>query len=608
MQKKLAYSKEIILDYWEHSRRYPWLLVLFFGAATAVQVAVVIAPIYLRDFLNVLATSTPSAEAVQVLSTALVFFAVATFAAWGFRRIQQVTLVHLETRVMADLDMKAFSYLIGHSYQFFVNNFAGSLVRRVNRYNRSYEVIADALMMQIYPALLFALGIIGVLTYYSRWLGLALAGWTILFLAIQFLMIRALHPIRLARAAEDSAVTGVIADAVSNQSTIALFAGSLFERSRLLEAVSRLRALTVRTWLRDDLVWAVQGFLMAVINIALLWGAMYYWQHGMLTVGDFILIQSYLIVLFERLVNIGREMRHVYSAFADAAEMMEILQTPHAVADAPHAKPLSIDRGEVRFDTVQFYFDSTRPILNQFNLVVHGGEKVALVGPSGAGKSTVTKLLLRLYDIQRGAIEIDHQNIADVQLDSLRKAIAFVPQEPVLFHRSLMENIRYGRRDASDSDVIDASRRAHCHEFIKKLPHGYETLVGERGIKLSGGERQRIAIARAILKDAPILILDEATSSLDSESEALIQDALRALMEGKTVIVIAHRLSTIMKMDRILVIENGAVTAEGTHADLLTQGGRYQKLWEIQAGGFTEQEPEKEEIEPDLTSSSKEVI
>jgi len=208
------------------------------------------------------------------------------------------------------------------------------------------------------------------------------------------------------------------------------------------------------------------------------------------------------------------------------------------------------------------------------------------VGPSGAGKTTITKILLRLYDVSKGAIEIDGQNIAEVSQESLRNAIAFVPQEPILFHRTLMENIRYGRRGATDEEVIEASRKAHCDEFIGTLTEGYQTFVGERGVKLSGGERQRVAIARAILKDAPILVLDEATSSLDSESEALIQDALRTLMEGKTVIVIAHRLSTIMKMDRIVVIENGKMAAEGTHQDLLKRGGLYRKLWNIQAGGF----------------------
>jgi ABC-type multidrug transport system fused ATPase/permease subunit len=225
-------------------------------------------------------------------------------------------------------------------------------------------------------------------------------------------------------------------------------------------------------------------------------------------------------------------------------------------------------------------------VLKNFNLKIAGGEKIALVGPSGAGKTTVTKLLLRLYDVKGGAIKIDGQNISDITQDSLRDAISFVPQEPVLFHRTLMENIRYGRRGASDEEVLQAARQAHCHEFIERLPEKYNTYVGERGVKLSGGERQRVAIARALLKNSPILVLDEATSSLDSESEALIQDALETLMQGKTVVVIAHRLSTIMKMDRIVVVESGTIAAQGTHLELVKQEGLYRKLWSIQAGGF----------------------
>ncbi len=261
----------------------------------------------------------------------------------------------------------------------------------------------------------------------------------------------------------------------------------------------------------------------------------------------------------------------------------------------PGAAALSVREGAIAFEHIEFTFRPERPILHNFNLEIPGKQKVALVGPSGAGKSTLTKLLLRLYNLTEGSISIDGQNIAKITQASLRENIAFVPQEPVLFHRSLMDNIRYGKRDATDAEVIEAAKQAHCHEFISALPGSYDTFVGERGIKLSGGERQRVAIARALLKNAPILLLDEATSSLDSESEALIQDALKNLMRGKTVIVIAHRLSTIMNMDRIVVLEGGNIVADGTHNELLQRGGLYKKLWGIQAGGFIADDGEKTE-------------
>jgi ATP-binding cassette, subfamily B, bacterial len=287
--------------------------------------------------------------------------------------------------------------------------------------------------------------------------------------------------------------------------------------------------------------------------------------------------------------NVGRAIRKLYEALANADEMIEILNTPHEVKDARNAKELQVQTGRIEFQNVYFSFNKTRRILKDMNLVIKPKEKVALVGPSGAGKSTITKLLFRFFDVERGKIIVGNQNIAKVTQDSLRENIALVPQEPILFHRTIMDNIRYGRRDAMDKEVIEAAKRAHAHEFIEGLQDGYETFVGERGVKLSGGERQRVAIARAILKNAPILVLDEATSSLDSESEALIQEALEELMRDKTTIVIAHRLSTIMKMDRIVVIEDGKVTESGTHKQLLRKKDNiYKKLWEIQAGGFIE--------------------
>lgn len=327
-------------------------------------------------------------------------------------------------------------------------------------------------------------------------------------------------------------------------------------------------------------------------NIVLIGGAIFYWQQGVLTVGDFMLIQMYVMGLMNRIWNVGRNIRQLYEAFAEATEMLDIIELTPDIVDKPDAKALAVSEGDIVFDRVRFAYHEGQNVLSDFDLHIAPHEKVALVGLSGAGKTTITKLLLRLYDIQDGAIRIDGQSIADVTQESVRRAIAFVPQEPVLFHRTLMENIRYGRAGATDEEVIAAAKQAHCYEFISHYPEGFETMVGERGVKLSGGERQRVAIARAILKNAPILVLDEATSSLDSESEHLIQDALTTLMEGKTVIAVAHRLSTVMKMDRIIVMEQGAVTLSGTHDALLShEENLYKKLWEIQAGGFLDTAP-----------------
>ena len=332
---------------------------------------------------------------------------------------------------------------------------------------------------------------------------------------------------------------------------------------------------------------AVQGLLILIIEFLMFYYAVHYWQQGLLTLGTFVLFQIYILGLSERLWNFGKIIRNIYQGVADAKEMVEILTLPHEIKDLPTAGELKVTTGAVEFREVIFNFHQTRMVLDRINLQIRGGERVAIIGPSGAGKSTFVKLLLRLYDLTDGTILIDGQDIKQVTQISLRDQIALVPQEAVLFHRTLLENIRYGRKDATNEEVIIAARAAHCDEFVEAQPLNYETYVGERGIKLSGGERQRVAIARAILKNAPILVLDEATSSLDSHSEMLIQDALDQLMKGKTSIVIAHRLSTIRKMDRIIVIDEGRVREIGSHDELINlENGLYRKLWELQAGGF----------------------
>lgn len=577
----------VIRAYLAAATRYPWLVTFSIFGVLGLEAANVIAPLYMRQFINQLSGNEPSQALVLALLMTLAFFGAFNFLGWMFQRVRMTSISVLESRVMRDLSVRAFDYLLGHSHDFFVSNFAGTLTRRVNRYSRAFEQVFDSFILTFFPTFLFALGTIIVLSLQSLALGLGLLVWTVSFMILQFYMTKWRQTYKIVRAAEDSRVTGILSDTVANHSTITLFAARGAERSFYGDAVERWMRANLKSWHADNWVYSVQGLFAIVSEVALLVGGVYLWSHGQITIGDFVLIQVYILGLMNRIWDIGHTMRRLSDSFADASEMVDILETPHAIADTLDAKPLVVSKGEIAFKQVGFNFNETRPILEDFELTVRPGEKIALVGPSGAGKSTITKLLLRLYDVTSGVIEIDGQDIRHVTQDSLRASIGFVPQEPVLFHRTLKENIAYARPDASMEEIIAASKKAHCHEFIEGLPLGYDTYVGERGVKLSGGERQRVAIARAILKNAPILVLDEATSSLDSESEALIQDALKVLMVGKTVLVIAHRLSTIMSMDRIVVLEGGKIAAEGTHDELLNdRSGLYHKLWSIQAGGF----------------------
>lgn len=584
--KKIAPPKAVLKTYWPYVKKHPVLLAWVIFSGIGMQVVSLLAPWYMRQFFNILALQHPGDIAAAALLSTLGVIASLWVTDRLLRRVEDHANVYLQSGIMAELYEHTFDYLLGHSYNFFASNFAGSLTHRVSRFTRAFETIADNILIQFFPTTLFVLGAVGVLYYRNHWLGIALGVWCVFFVWFQIFIGRLRQPIRAARSEADTKVTGALADAISNQSTIALFSGSAHEGLRLKNVVTDWRQKTLRNWLVDGWTWGAIGLFVVAIQVGLLWGAVTLWRQGLLTLGDFVLIQSYLLTVFNQLMGIGFNLRRFYDAFADAGEMVAILETPHEIQDTPGATPLKIAQAKIEFKNVNFGFHEEKGVLNNFNLNIHGSEKVALVGPSGAGKTTITKLLLRLYNVRGGKIEIDGHNITGVTQDSLRNAISFVPQEPILFHRTLMENIRYGRRNATDEEVLEAAKQAHCHEFISQLPEQYETFVGERGIKLSGGERQRVAIARAILKNAPILLLDEATSSLDSESEMLIQDALATLMQGKTVIVIAHRLSTIMKMDRIVVLQGGTIVAQGTHQELLAQHGLYQKLWSIQAGGF----------------------
>ncbi|MFH1866744.1 MAG: ABC transporter ATP-binding protein [Patescibacteria group bacterium] len=582
-------TKQTYVVFWQHVRRYQlffWIILISIALASVVPIIV---PFYYKKFIDELVFSQASniAEVVVQLKGIIWFILLLNAIEWLFYRIATYTNNYFQPKVIADLNNTSFEYLHNHSFGFFTNRFVGALVRKIGRLVRGFEDIADSLYWNLMPTAIRVLSVTLVLFWLYPTLGFILLAWTLLYLTINYFLTLRLLRLNEAAATQDSRVTAYLADTITNSANVKVFTGLAVEQAGFGELTAEQYRLTKKSWDYDSNIETIQGAFMAILEFAIFYAAISLWQRGLLTIGGFVLIQSYIIQVFMRLWDFGRVIRRIYRHLADAEEMVEILNTPHQVKDVHGATKLQVIKGEVEFKNINFTYTKELEVIKNFNLKVLAGEKVGLVGPSGAGKSTLVSLMFRFYDVPDGAIYIDNQNITEVTQNSLRRQVSLVPQDPVLFHRTLMENIRYGKTSATNQEVIAAAKLAHCDEFIDRLPNGYQTYVGERGVKLSGGERQRVAIARAILKNAPILVLDEATSSLDSHTEGIIQDALVNLMKGKTTLVIAHRLSTIMKMDRIIVMRHGEIQETGTHQELLKKsGGVYHTLWQLQAGGF----------------------
>lgn len=480
---------------------------------------------------------------------------------------------------------KMFAYLNQHSHQYFQNNFAGSLINKISDMQGGIIEILTTLD-DMYAQLLGLIIAIATLLLIHPVFAFILIAWVISFLLITFLFLKPIENLSHIFAEARSSVVGKMVDSISNIVNIRLFAKHAYENSYIsrviVDTVQKDRKMQAKI-IHMRIYWDISIVALLGLNLWLL-GRMY--SQNLVTVGDFSFIISLSISILWNLWFIAGQFVAFSEQIGKCKQALSIINAVHDIVDVKDAKPLVVHQGEIQFENVSFHYDKGARLFKNKTIVLHPGEKVGLVGFSGSGKSTFVNLILRLFAVESGRITIDQQNINEVTQESLRENIALIPQDISLFHRTLMENIRYGRSDASDAEVIAASEKAHCHEFISQLHEGYQSLVGERGIKLSGGQRQRIAIARAMLKNAPILILDEATSALDSVTEKYIQDALHYLMQGKTTIVIAHRLSTLSEMDRILVFDNGQIIEDGTHQELIRLKGHYAKMWQMQAGGF----------------------
>jgi ATP-binding cassette, subfamily B, bacterial len=569
-----------------HWARRKWLAGAVALGMCLATLTEVIVPLFAGKLVDALALG--SAALREVLA-AFVVMAALGLAMVLFRHLAWSGIVPLTLRIMRDVAQGAFHRVQRFSTDWHNNSFAGSTVRKITRGMWAVDLLNDTILLALLPSLVVLVGTVLLLA--NRWpvMGVVMTIGAVAYVTLSVtLATRIIAPASRLSNAMDTRIGGVLSDALGANSVVKSFGAEAREDARLGAVIDKWNRRTRRTWMRHT--WSGTG------QLALLWGvrtavtgtALWLWWQGRATPGEITYVLTTYFVVHGYLRDIGQHVHHLQRAVNEMEELVRLYDQPLGVADTKDAQPLSIETGEVLFDHVTFrYAGQAVPLYRDLNVRIAPGERIGLVGRSGSGKTTFVKLIQRLYDVTDGRLLIDGQDVTRVTQASLRSQIAIVQQEPILFHRSLAENIAYARPEASPAQIERAARLANAHEFVLRLPRGYHTLVGERGVKLSGGERQRVALARAFLADAPILILDEATSSLDSESEALIQEAMARLMSGRTSIVIAHRLSTVRAMDRILVFEEGRIVEEGDHEALLRRPqGHYRRLFERQSGVF----------------------
>ncbi|MEI2579199.1 ABC transporter ATP-binding protein [Scytonema sp. PRP1] len=483
-----------------------------------------------------------------------------------------------------------YAYLQQHSHRYLSSSFAGALAQRINE--TAYGVTQTMQMLISEFMSVIIVYIVAIILLYRAYPPLAgLVGvWAVFFISISFWLATRCRIHSRKAAAARSETAGIIVDAVTNLTSSRLFARLGFERRYLNERFRReLIEVRKANWYSERIRW-FQFISAAILKIGTLYYSLSLWSTGAIATADFVVATSLSLLIISEARNLSRRFLDLFEHIGNIANGVLTIVQPHELIDRDNAIAHSITQGRIEFRRVNFNYSPEKKVFHNLCVTIQPGQRVGLVGFSGSGKSTFVNLILRLFDPQSGQILIDGVDIRDMTQDALHAQISLIPQDPSLFHRTLLENIRYGRLEASDEEVMEAARKAYAHDFIVPMPEGYHSLVGERGVKLSGGQRQRIAIARVILKDAPILILDEATSSLDSITEKAIQDTLDLAMDGKTVIVVAHRLSTIAHLDRILVFDQGRIVEDGTHNKLLAKSGAYYRLWKMQAGGFLPQE------------------
>jgi ATP-binding cassette, subfamily B, bacterial len=590
---RAAPFRDVLAFSFKHwARQKPRVTLIALGVLL-MTLADVLLPVYVGRLIDALAPAVQSGAIDRAAAVREAIHALAAMVALGvlmlvMRHLALTGVCRMTLVQMVDVAREAFWKVQRFAAEWHANTFAGSIVRKVTRGMWAIDLLNDTLLLALLPSFVVLVGSTALLGYYWPLMGLVVTVGALTFVFMTaFLSIGYIGPAARLSNQWDTKTGGALADAVTCNPVVKSFGAELREDARLLGVMGKWRKRTYRTWMRHTYSSSGQILSLILLRTAVIALALYLWWTGQASPGDVAYVMTAYVVIQGYLRDVGMYIRDLQKAVNDMEELVEIHGQPLGVEDKPDAAPIAIRHGRIEFQDVTFHYRGHHQALYEgLSVTIGAGEKVGLVGLSGSGKTTFVKLIQRLHDVN-GRILIDGHDIASVTQASLRAQIAIVQQEPILFHRSLAENIAYGKPGATQDEIERAARLANAHDFVAKLPKGYGTLVGERGIKLSGGERQRVALARAFLADAPILILDEATSSLDSESEALIQEATERLMQGRTTIVIAHRLSTVRALKRILIFDRGRIIEEGDHHALIgREKGVYRRLFDRQVGGL----------------------
>lgn len=578
------YYKSIFAFFWQHIKPYKWFYFVMLIAPIVGSFYPFAYNYSIKLFLDKI--SSDSALNYSHLIFPITLFLLAQLILEIVWRISNIAEWKSQPYIRRSILLSSYGYVQHHSYKFFQDNFSGAISSKIkgllNGYDKFKAEMHHGLLLRLFKILVS----ISALLFINLKLGAFVMLWALVYVPLMYKLSIRLNKLSFAETESEHDLIGNISDNITNIISLFSFSARKREYQRLDKQITEdYIPKQIKVEKCNFLIQIVGGILYLVMFSFILFYMIHLKMHNLVTIGDFAFVFGISLMVAEDIWQATTSLQEFAKMMGDLKSSLSIIERPQQNIDAPEAKPIVVKNPKIDFKQVIFGYNQIKPIFDGLNLTIHPGEKIGLVGHSGSGKSTLVNIILRYFSIQNGEVIIDDQNINQITQDSLRENIAVIPQDTLLFHRSLLENIRYGKPDASDEEVIEASKKAHIHEFIQSLPSQYHTYVGERGIKLSGGQRQRIAIARAILKDAPILILDEATSSLDSHTESLIQDSLNFYIEDKqkTVIAIAHRLSTLKHMDRIIVLDKGKIVEQGTHENLIQhEASLYKKLWELQ--------------------------